>query len=113
MPFKTYNFTFASGATGTNKQFVGAHDFIYVIPSAMTGYNADVGNATIQMRGGLSTTDEHAIIQSCTVATMTIKSVIPMPYRGTPYLSIGFGTSVTGTSSNSIDVVVYCDNADA
>lgn len=113
MPFKTYNFTFASGVTQSNKIFVGAHEFLYVIPSAMTNWNSSTGNATIQIRGGMSTTDTHVLIQSCTVATMTIKSVIPMPYRGTPYLSIGLGSIPTGTATNSIDVVVYCDNADA
>src|ERR1044071_2261155 len=111
MPYKVYNFTFASGATGTNKQYVGAHQAAFIVASGTTQYNAGSGNATITLRGGLSASDTHVDIQSCTVATITAKGIYPMPYTGLPYMSIGFATAVTGsTSVNNIDVVVYCTN---
>lgn len=112
MPYKVFNFIFASGATGTNKQYVGAHERAFVVPSAMTNYNAGSGNATIELRGGLSASDTHVAVQSCTVATMTAKSVLPMPYPGLHYMSIGFATAVTGAANNSIDVVVYSKSED-
>lgn len=110
MAYRQYTFTFASGATGTNKQFVGNHEAIWLIPSATTNWNAGTGNGTITIRGGLSTTDTHADIQSMSVATITAKSVIPMPYAGLPNMSIGFGTAVTGGAANTIDVIVYSSN---
>lgn len=112
MPNKVFNFTFTSGSTGTNKQFVGPHVFAHIVTSAMTGWNSGTGNATISLRGGLSATDQHADIQSCSVATHTIKGVHPMPYRGLPYMSLGLGSLPTGSgATSSIDVVVYTDDA--
>lgn len=107
MGFKQVTFTFASGATGTNKKYVGSHEAAYIVASAMVDYNAGTNNANITMRGGLSTTDTHVDIQSCLIATHTAKGVYPMPYPGLPYMSIGFGTAVTGSAANSIDVILY------
>lgn len=114
MAFTRYTFSFASGATGSNKQFVRAHSKIQMIVSAMTGYNAGVGNAIIELRAGLSDTDTHVPIQpadgtsfSSVVNTFTAKSVYMMPTMGLPYMSVGFGTAVTGSAANTIDIVVY------
>lgn len=107
MASKVYTFTFASAATGTNKMFVGAHSQVHLVASAITGWNAGANNTGITIRGGLSATDSHADITSMTISTHTIKGVYPMPYAGLPYMSIGFGTAVTGSAANTIDVVVY------
>ena len=107
MNFKVFNFTFASGAVATNKMYVGPHLSAHLVVSAMTNYNAAAGNATFQIRGGLSETDDHAILTSMTIATQATKGVYPMPYPGLHYMSVGFGTAVTGSSSNNIDVVVF------
>jgi len=107
---RRYTFTLASAATGTNKQYVGPHDRAFLVVSGLTGFNAGAGNTTIDVRGGLSATDTHATITSCVVATMTIKGVYPLPYPGLDHMSIGFGTAVTGTASNTIDVIVYETN---
>ena len=107
MTSKTYTFTFASAATGTNKIQVGAHDKCFLVVSASTNYNAGAGNATFQIRGGLSATDDHVTLTSMTIATITAKGAYPMPYAGLPFMSIGFGTAVTGGAANTVDVVVY------
>lgn len=107
MTFKQYTFTFASGATGTNKVYVGPNDKAFLVVSAMTNYNAGVGNATFQIRGGLSATDTHATLTSMTIATETVKGVYPLPYPGLHYMSVGFATAVTGSGANTIDVVIY------
>ena len=112
MSKKIFTFTFASAATATNKQYVGPHDRAFVVTSAMTNWNAGAGNANISVRGGLSLTDEHADIQSMSVATMTIKGVHPMPYPGLHFMSLGLGTAATGSAANTIDVVVYADSDD-
>jgi hypothetical protein len=111
MPISVYTLTFASGATGTNKVFVEAGSRVAIIASALTAYNAGTGNATIQLRAGLSTTDTHGIIQSCTIATAAVdKGVYPMPYPvPTNYMSVGFGTAVTGSAANTIDVAVFTE----
>lgn len=109
MPVSVYTLTFASGATGTNKVQVQPHSRAAIIISAPTNFNAGTGNATYQLRAGLSTTDTHATIQSCTIATSAIdKGVYPMPYPcPTEYLSVGFGTAVTGGTANTIEVAVF------
>lgn len=107
MNYRVYNFTFASAATGTNKIYVGPHSSCKLVVSAMTNYNAGAGNATFQIRGGLSATDTHATVTSMTIATEVVKGVYQMPYPGLHYMSVGFGTAVTGSSSNNIDVVVF------
>lgn len=108
MPISVYTLTFASGATGTNKVQVQPHSRVAIIASATTNYNAGTGNATFQLRSGLSATDDHATITSCTVATITAKGVYPMPYPvPTEFMSVGFGTAVTGSAANTIDVAVF------
>lgn len=107
MTSKTYTFTFASAATGTNKLQVGPHDRCFLVVSIPTNYNAGAGNQTFQIRGGLSATDDHAILTSMTIATATSKGVYPMPYPGLHFMSVGFGTAVTGGTANTIDVVVF------
>lgn len=110
MPFRKYTFTIASGATGTNKQFVGVHERAFLIMSGMVNFNAGTGNASIAIRGGLSATDTHADITSMSVATHTAKGVYPMPYPGLPHMSVGFGTAVTGSAANEVDVIIYTDD---
>lgn len=110
MPIQVYTLTFASGATGTNKVFVEAGSRVAIVASLTTNYNVGTGNATFQLRAGLSATDEHATITSCTVATITAKGVYPMPYPvPTNYMSVGFGTAVTGSAANTIDVAVFTE----
>jgi hypothetical protein len=107
MPHRTFTFTFASGATGTNKQYIGPSSRVFLVASAMTNYNAAAGNATITLRGGLSASDTHADMTSMSIATHTIKGYYPMPYAGAEYMSIGFATAVTGGAANTIDLVVF------
>lgn len=105
--FRNYTFTFASGATSSNKQFIGPHSRVMLVASAMTNWNAGAGNATIEVRGGLSDSDTHALVQSATVSTMTIKGIYHMPHAILEYASVGFGTAVTGSTANTINLVVY------
>lgn len=112
MSYRSFTFTFASAATSTNKQYVGPHERCFIVASAMTNFNAGSGNATLNLKGGLSATDVHATVQSCTIATHTIKGIYPMPYPGLPFMSIEFGTAVTGAATNTIDVIVYSKSDD-
>jgi hypothetical protein len=107
MQSRVYTFSFASGATGTNKQYVGPHRACFLVASLVTNFNAGTNNTTISIRGGLSATDTHADMTSMSVATHTAKGVYPMPYAGLHYMSVGFATAVTGGAANTIDVVVY------
>lgn len=107
MQYRTYTFTFASGATTTNKQYVGPHAYAVVVASAMTNWNAGAGNATIELRGGLSASDTHVTGVSGNVATMTIKGAYRLGSPISPYMSVGFGTAVTGGAANTIDVIVF------
>lgn len=107
MSFKQYTFTFASGATGTNKMYVNPHSKMHLIVSNPTSFQAAAGNSAYFIRGGLSLTDTHGPIASCTVTTETAKGIYFMPTNGVPFMSIGFGTAVCGTAANTIDLVVY------
>ena len=107
MTSKTYTFTFASGATGTNKFYVGPHVFTVLVASAMTNWNAGVGNASIELRYGLSETDTHVGATGTSITTMTQKGVFRLTAPNTPYMSVGFATAVTGGAANTIDVVVF------
>lgn len=108
MPFRTYTFTFASAATGSNKQFVGNHQQLYLVTSGMTQWAGGTTNETISVRGGLSATDTHAAITSMTITTFTVKGIHRMPYQGIPYMSLGFATAAT--SAGTLDVIIYSDD---
>jgi hypothetical protein len=112
MPTKTFTFFFASGATGSNKQFVGPHMKMALVCSGVTFWNAGTGNASISVRGGLSETDTHAdILPVLNISTITAKGVYVLSSTGLPYMSLGLGTATTGsTSVNNIDVVLYTDD---
>ena len=108
---KQVTLTFASGATSTNAQYVGNHARAFVVASAMTNYNAGTGNASIFLQGNYSNvTGTFARIPSATIATMSIKSIIPMANPGMPWLKVEFGTAVTGGAANTIDLIV-CDDS--
>lgn len=106
--YRNYEFTFASGATSTNKQFVGPHTRAYIVTSGMVNWAAGTGNNTIEMRGGLSATDTHALVLSASIATYSAtKSIYHMPHGSLEFASIGFGTACTGGTANTINLVVY------
>lgn len=113
MPARTYNFVFASGATTSNKLFVGPHYRAVVAVSAMTGWNAGTTNASISVRCGLSATDTHVDVTSGNISTMSIKGLYNLPVTTTtPWMSIGFGTAVTGSATNNLDVIVFTNTND-
>lgn len=108
MPYRVYNFTIASAATGSQTMFVGVHETAFLILSGMTQSAGGTNNETITIRGSAKTGETHANIQSMTITTFTVKGIYPMPYPGLPFMSIGSNTAVTSTAS--IDVVVYTDD---
>lgn len=115
MQTRHYTFTFASGATSTNKMYVGNFQQAALVLSATTNYNAGTGNATFFLRGGLSDTDTHVVLRghpagsvaSASIATITAKGIYHYPFGGPDYMSVEFGTAVTGSSSNTLEVVVF------
>lgn len=98
--------SFASGATSTSAQYVGDHARCFVILSAMTGYNAGTGNATVNLMGSFSLTGNYARIPSATVATHTSLGIIPMANPGMPFLKVEFGTAVTGSAAQYVELLV-------
>jgi hypothetical protein len=113
MPYRVFNFVFASGATGSNKVYVGPHYRAVVVASAMTGFNAGSGNASVSVRCGLSLTDTHVDVTSGNISTQTIKGLYNLPVTATtPFMSIGFGTAVTGSATNNMDVIVFSNAND-
>lgn len=113
MAYRVFNFVFASGATGSNKQYVGPHHRAVLVLSSMTGWNAGTGNASVSVRCGLSSTDSHVDVSSGNVGTITSKGLYQVPVTATtPYMSIGFGTAVTGSATNNCDVVIFSNTSD-
>lgn len=111
MPSKKYNLVFASGATASNAQFVGPNRSVILVMSNVTSWNAGAGNASITVRTGASsekdtTPTSFADIQSMTISTTPLLGAYVMPYACGPWLKVGFGTAVTGTATNNIDVIV-------
>jgi hypothetical protein len=113
MAYRVFNFVFASAATTSNKQYVGPHARAVLVLSAMTGWNAGTTNASVSVRCGLSATDTHVDVTSGNVSTMSIKGLYNVPVTATtPWMSIGFGTAVTGSATNSCDVIVFSNTSD-
>lgn len=103
-------FTIASAGTQTNGQYVGNHARAFLVVSNMTNYNAGVGNATINLLGAVEGSGVYSAIPSATVATHISHGCYVMPNPGMPWLKVQFGTAVTGTGANTIDLIVGDDS---
>lgn len=111
MGYKLFNLEIAaSGATTTNKVYIGHHSEIKLYLSAITGFNAGAGNTGISIRGWHSSGTTHVALTSMTVTTETIQNVYHFDRTATPFISIGFGTATTGSASQVVAQVVTYDN---
>lgn len=110
MGHKIFNLEANSGATGTNKIFIGAHYDIKLHLSALTGFNAGAGNTVISIRGGVNSTGTHVALTSMAVTTETIQNIYHFDRVATPYVSIGFNTAITGTASQIVATLITYDN---
>lgn len=117
MPVRTYNFTFASGATASNKQYIGTNRQLIMVVSAATGWNAGSGNASISVRtcaqSNFTTTAPTGFtdLPSMSVSTTPLLASYVLPYSVGGWMQLGFGTAVTGsTAANNIDVIVLSEN---
>lgn len=111
MPYdgKVVNFTFATGATASNSQFVGntARCLMYV--SNMTAYASAAGNSRISLRGSHASGVSHVSIPNCSVTTETLGTMYDMSAAvGVPYLSVGFGSICSGAGTISVMLGYNC-----
>jgi hypothetical protein len=97
------NFTFATGATTTNTQFVGnaARCMMYV--SNMTGWASAAGNSKIVLRGSHASGVSHVSIPGASITTETLGAMYDMSQAaGVPYLSVGFVSITSGAGTISV-----------
>ena len=109
---RIYPLTFASGATSTASQYVGNYKRCYLYHSGTTAFNAGAGNMTFNLRGSIGSGTTAFQILSAIILTDTSGGVynFPVSVAGIPYLSVEFGTAVTGSSTNRVYLIVS-DNA--
>ena len=109
MPVKYFKYTFASAATATGSMYIGNAARMWVMAPDTQSWNAGAGNTTIQIRGGNASGVTHFPLPSVTVATANSGIWTVHDAAGVPFISIGFGTAVTGGSANSIFLITADD----
>jgi len=112
---RVYPLTFASAATSTNSVYVGNCGSVKLYQSAMTSWNAGVGNVTFNLLGGFGTENGASALTLYRVLSATIQTDISggvynwpvlLGVGGIPRLAVEFGTAVTGGAANTIYLMV-------
>jgi len=108
MPYRIHQFYIASGASISNKQFVGPHFKTFLHVSGVTSFNAAAGNTTIQVQHGIDETTTMVLMTS--VATETAKGLYELTNAGAPFMQIRLATVPTGSATNALEVIVYSND---
>lgn len=106
---RVVHFTFATGATATNTQFVGNAARVNVYVSNITGWNSAAGNATFALRGAPLSSITHVSIPGGSITTETGQGIYHVSTAvGIPFMSVGFGSITSG--AGTISVMLGDDN---
>lgn len=109
MPVRPFQFTWASGATGSISQYVGNSSRVQAYVSNMTGWASAAGNSTFSIRGAYASGVSHVSIANASITTETGGTIYNVSAAvGVPYLSIGFGS--IPSSAGTISVMIGDDN---
>jgi len=108
---KYFTYTFASGATNAGTaQYVGNAARMWVYSSDTQTWNAGSGNATLQIRGAYKSGVTAFTYGSQTVATANSGIWSFDQVAGVPFVTIGFGTAVTGSATNTLILITADDS---